>query len=502
MNSKYRKLSILGICIAFFLLFAYITYLTPLAGDDWGYALNGLKGNPFVTAYEFYFSWSGRFFSELWGFLVAPNKWLWNILNPALFTGIIFIIYKFIRPKRNPVAVLLLTIFLVLSVKDNVRMETYTWIMGTTYIVPLFLFLLYMYLLKLIIFDDNKNMFVYIGCCLINLYIPLCMENIAAGLMLANVLILIYLWFTNKKYIKRYSLFLILSIIGFIVLRMSPGSTYRLQNDNSAWLAMNIFEQIGSNWNNFLTYTFLNNKYLICFLSLVLMIFTYVNRYKYGKRKNLPYLFMFIFFLGFVQSIASMVYSKVPLSFLQYLFDLNITGTAFVVTILFIAYIIAMIWVVCTMLDDYKKWTCLFIIFVGGTCNIAMLLSPIFGPRSCVYTIFLFITLTAFIYEEMMQDSNANRITAVILILLCLVWTKSYISKYRLVHSIQKERLAQIEYYKDHPEVKTAYIVRMPIMSIHSADIEEGDTYHQQVFKEYFELDPDLELIFYWKEQY
>ena len=73
---------------AVFCFFAVITYLTPLAGDDWGYALNGMKGTPFSTAVEFYFSWSGRFFSELWGFLVAPNKWLWNILNPAFFTVI------------------------------------------------------------------------------------------------------------------------------------------------------------------------------------------------------------------------------------------------------------------------------------------------------------------------------------------------------------------------------------------------------------------------------
>ncbi|MPN20657.1 hypothetical protein SDC9_168036 [bioreactor metagenome] len=42
----------------------------------------------------------------------------------------------------------------------------------------------------------------------------------------------------------------------------------------------------------------------------------------------------------------------------------------------------------------------------------------------------------------------------------------------------------------------------MPIMSVHSADVEDWDTYHQQVFKEYYELNPKMKVIFYWKEKY
>ena len=56
------------------LFFLYITIKTPPAGDDWGYALQG--AHPIAKALEFYQTWSGRFFSELWGFTVAPHKWL------------------------------------------------------------------------------------------------------------------------------------------------------------------------------------------------------------------------------------------------------------------------------------------------------------------------------------------------------------------------------------------------------------------------------------------
>ena len=84
-----------------FCYFFAISRYTPLAGDDWGYALNGMKGNPFVTLIQFYMSWSGRIVSELWGLLVAPRKWLWNILNPLLFSIVFFNLNRLANKKRS-----------------------------------------------------------------------------------------------------------------------------------------------------------------------------------------------------------------------------------------------------------------------------------------------------------------------------------------------------------------------------------------------------------------
>ena len=125
-------------------LFFYITYKTPLAGDDWGYALNGSSGNPIELAISFYNSWSGRFFSELWGFVVAPNKWIWNIVNPLLFIVIFLCIYYFSRSKKYYITTVLVILAVILSVDDNLRMETYTWLMGTTYVIPLALSMIYL----------------------------------------------------------------------------------------------------------------------------------------------------------------------------------------------------------------------------------------------------------------------------------------------------------------------------------------------------------------------
>jgi len=70
-----------------------------------------------------------------------------------------------------------------------------------------------------------------------------------------------------------------------------------------------------------------------------------------------------------------------------------------------------------------------------------------------------------------------------------------------LVHQVQQDRLSKIAYYVDHPEVKDVWLPRMPIFTVHSADIEPEDTYHMDVFKQYYGLSSDCTIHFYWEEQ-
>ena len=79
---------------------------------------------------------------------------------------------------------------------------------------------------------------------------------------------------------------------------------------------------------------------------------------------------------------------------------------------------------------------------------------------------------------------------------------RTYVYKYMLVNQINNERNEQIKYYQDHPEEDEGWFVRYPIMTIHSGDIEDWDTFHQQVFKQYYGLNPDMTLHFYYKDQY
>ncbi|MFV0380346.1 MAG: DUF6056 family protein [Anaerorhabdus sp.] len=486
--------------ILFFMLFAFITCASPLAGDDWGYAINGMKNNPLTLVIDFYNQWSGRILSELWGFLIAPNKWLWNILNPLMFTSIAALMYLIINPKRKKISTTLLIFFLMLSVKDFVRMETYTWIMGSTYIVPLLLFLLYLYLIKLVILDYNNNVWVFSICILLNLVIPLWMENIATTLVFANILILIYFYIHDRSNIKKSILFIVLSVIGLLIIRLSPGAAIRLAGEHSAWLKLSIFDQISRNWNNFLTYTFLDNKYLMLTFSLIMLGVLYNYQFNYKGKKWIFNLLIIVYSFGIIQSTSSFLYSYLNLNFLTVLFDLNSPNSSLILSIFYTIYVLCTIYTFTKFLQDFMQFSSNFLLFIAGSSTIVMLFSPIFGSRSSIYFIYLIILLIGSLYNSLNIDIKLETVITITLITLCLIWTRSYINKYQLVRIKHRERLERIQWIKDNPQTKEAWIERMPIMTIHSADIEDNDTYHQQVFKEYYGLNPNIKLIFYWPE--
>ena len=484
------------ICIFIFALFFMMSYYTPLAGDDWGYAINGMKQNPLLTTYEFYMSWSGRVFSELYGFLVAPNKWFWNIFNSLLFAGIFYFIIKIVKTKK--IVVGLTVLFLMLFVKDSVRMETYTWIMGTTYIIPLFLFLLYTYIMKKLIIDNHSSKYLWILSGIICFYIPLCMENIAVVLIIANLMLLGYCYFENKSLIKKILACLTVSVISFAILRLSPGASIRLLGEHAAWTDLTLFEQIAINWPNFIKFTFLENKYLIMMLSLIFSINIFQNR----KKIKLYPILLLINLLVFIQSISANIFSKVNLSFLTIFFDMTNPYCIAFTSILFTLFMISIFYVVFNIYDKKKMLLCYFVIICAGAANGSMLLSPIYSSRSSIFTIYLIILLCAILIDSLKINKVVHIIFIIILILGCFMKSKEYHYKYTLVKEIDNERMGIVQYYIDNPQDDDAWIPRMPIMTIHSADVEQWDTYHMDTFKAYYGIPTDTKLNFFAKESY
>lgn len=491
-----------------FLLFWYISVRTPLAGDDWGYALNGMNFNPFAKAWEFYFTWSGRYFSELWGFLIAPRKELWNILNPALFTGIYILIYQIVNPKRNELAVAGLILAMMLSVKDWVRMETYTWIMGTTYVIPLFLILLVIWIMKQILFQGRGvRPWHFIVLIVLNFYIGLTMENIAAVSILLNILMVLYAWFRRRDALGLAVCSLIVSVLAFVLLRGSPGATFRLQRDNQEWMALGLFGQIQANWQNFLTYTFTDNKVMMLLLSAVSSLALVHHLMEQAVVKNKDKLIfavqLLILGIALVASCAPMLYVRTHWEGIRLLYDHQTLNSALIFcSVFYILYIVNLFTVLVVLAKDKAFLERMTYLMLAGTANLVMMASPIFGARSSLYTIYFIILLAALLLSEIEIRPAEQLILILICSGLCLTKAVSWKQKYTLVAEIQREREEILQYYREHPEDDEAWIPRMPVMSVHSADIEEGDDYHMQVFKEYFGLPETTKLQFYYKEKY
>lgn len=501
LNKQNKKIISFGIIASLGILFFIISYWTPLAGDDWWYAVVARYNTPLQAAIKQYIAWSGRFLSELWGYAITPHKWLWNIINPLLFVGIFVYVLKTANVKKNTILCTLLVLFLILSVNDYVRMQTYSWIMGTTYVIPLFLILIYISLVKKVVFDGNSKWWVLLTAAVLNLAIPLFMENIAAALVGANILLIVYNFFEKRKNVKYFVCFFILSIIGVLIIRLSPGAIYRLESSHAEWTQMSFLEQMISNWPNFIRFTFLDNKYLICVLSLILIVFVLTNRYRYTKAKWHIYILVVIFALGFVQSISANINSYLNWFLIYNIYDLNYPYTLLITSIIYVFYVSAIIYLICNFYRDEDKWELLFIFLVGGSANIAMMLSPIFDSRSSIYTIyFMFIVAVKLFDDIVFPNDIVIYLLGILLVGGSLLFAKQYIYKYKLVRDTNNERMEQIKYYQDHWEDTNAYLIKMPKMTIHSGDVEDGDTFHHEAFYKYFNLNPDIELHFYYKD--
>lgn len=497
--SKIKRYNISSITFYITLLFIFVFFyrissLTPLAGDDWGYAVNGLQGHPFKMAFEFYFSWSGRFFSELYGFLITPHKEIWNVLNALLFASIFYNALKISKTNRS-ISSMLLLIFLMLSVKDELRMETYTWLMGTTYVIPLALSLFFLNKIITVIENGLKLKKIYISILAITLfYIGLTMENIALVMIFAIILLIIYCYF-KYKYIPTYLyIFLLSSIIGFILLRLSPGANARLIRDHKDWLSFSLIKQITINYPNFIRLTFIEHRYLVLIFSSLNIILILNNIYQKRKLSLLNLVLLTIFIFGSFISI-----SLTASTYYVSTFILKLTDYKSLVNLIFWPTYIVSIFINTQLLKKEDQYKVLFFILLAGLSNGVMMASPIFGYRSSLYTVY-FMIISCLIYFKSIDSKYLSTIIIIPILLLILRSSTGLLQKYQLVDNVHEIRMGEITYYQKNPNIKEAWLIRYPIFTIHSGDIEQDDTYHMDVFKQYFGLQNDLKIYFYYPD--
>lgn len=496
-SSNFLRNHIYVVSVLFvFAFFYFISTKVPLAGDDWGYALNGMKNNPFVLAFEFYFTWSGRFFSELYGFLVTPHKWIWNILNAGLFALIIYSILKIAGLKKSVTASLLI-IFLMFSVKDELRMETYTWLMGTTYLIPLALSLFYFSIVLKNIEKYSRIEKWMIPVLGIILFISsFMMENATVVLVFANFVLLVYIFVRDRTIPITYLSFFLISLLGLILIRVSPGASSRLLRDHSAWINLSIFEQLKFNYTNFIRFTFIEHRYLVLVFSGLSLLKLLENLIK--ERKNLVFTLIhsLFFIIAAFTSLTLTINSRFPNEIFNLFIDVN-SYFNLIFWPLFILVVFHFIYISFKKEDQLKLF---FFVLLAGISNGVMMLSPIFGYRSSLYTVYYLIVTCAIIYSSLDQKVF-SKLLILPLLVLCFSTSKQLLYKYNLVQSVHNIRLSQIQYYLDNPDVKDIWLIRYPIFTIHGGDIEADDTYHLEVFKEFYGLADDTTLNFYFPEE-
>lgn len=494
--TKLNPIIILVFLYLIFTTFKHMDVAVPLAGDDWGYAYKGMHGNPIVLAWEMYFSWSGRFFAELWGFFMAPRKELWETINPLMFTCISACLLYLYAGKEKMITCCVVAFTLILNVSTTLRLETYAWIMGSTYVTALLALLIHLICLKKIVLDKSKYKLLFtVLSCICSFFICLDMENAAAITVLINIVSVGYVYLTTKTIDKHLVVVSVISIIAIALLRLSPGATYRLTADNAAFNSLSLFEKIGTNWPNFLYYTFLDSEYVMPILSGVLLIYCGLESI---HSKNKKYILFTIFYLiACFVSITETLYNYTSINVLKIFFDVYYSRSAILVmSVFYVIYTVITIIVFLDFDDQNKSIVAISTLVLAGCANGVMLLSPIFGARSSLYTVYLLIGLILLILSQI----KCIYVDVLLVLGLGAFTYQKYnylMMIYDHVEARKKLRDTQIAYYQDH-EDEDIHITRYLPQTVHSADIEIGDDYHFETFKEYYGFDPDRVVIFEW----
>jgi len=491
-----RQYSIYITMIFVFGVFVYIGTKTPLAGDDWAFANNANSMGIFDSAMSMFFGWEGRLMTLFSIHFFIQYKMLWVVMNALIYTGII---YFFILSFKNKQRLLLITIalFVIFSIKDNIRMEVYSWITGSVYYgIPLFMSVLYFYnLLNTLSKDKPTKLNYFIGASTA-LYLPLGMENISISILIVSIYILFDQYFRKKRIEKGLIIYIIFMLIGFAIWSISPGSSIRLAT-MPEWTQLSLIEKVFRNLPSVLFFSFFENKEIIVLVGVFMSLFL-IQRIT----KKIKYLSIFVYMLSMFVVVTPSIIVRIPsLTFLNEIAN----GYSLFNQIFWVIYALNLGINLYFIAYYYLHNSSIFYAFlVAFFASAALFMSPVIGYRLMVYPVFYLLFVILGLAEQVNYKNIVPVTFSVVFLLLTLLNVRTLLVKYQSVENITNERNLILEDYYQYSDQYTSgiWLPRYPIYTIHGGDIEFEDTYHMKAFKTYFDIPQDELITFYWKEQY
>ena len=231
--------SLRTVCFVLVMIFALMllcSILTPITADDYSYSYSWVTKDPIRSIGEIceslrlhYQVTNGRmiahFFAHL--FLWLPNI-VFCICNAAVFTGIVFLIYRLSMPKGEHRAVILPVVFGLIWCVTPAFAQSYLWLVGAcNYSWSALFTLLYLFpLLRSLIRGTELSCgsAACVGVLVLSIIAGAYLENVSAAAVFMAFLLLALLRFWQKRKIPWFwYLSLLLSCAGYLSMLLSPG---------------------------------------------------------------------------------------------------------------------------------------------------------------------------------------------------------------------------------------------------------------------------------------
>lgn len=477
--------------ILLFLVFFLISYFIPLTGDDWTNANFNTNNifNIINIAWDKYFLHEGRLASRVFVIFFTNTKWLWNIVNAAMISGIYFFSMKIIKPKNVKLASVIF-ILAMLLLENTMFTQSYLWVTGNcTYVLPMFLCILYLVLVDKV-WDENwqSKKIYYIIMIILNVFIPTMVEHISVSLVVINLLLSLIYYLKNKKINKLLLTNLIISIVGFLIIYLSPGA--QLRASEYEFSNYSLFKKIIVNIPNFINYTFIKNTFLIILIIILINVFIFYKHKINFKRICASILINIIPIITIISNVLYLIAEKSSKArFILGYIDFSVDSTNIFIILYWIFIALLLLFINYKNFKETKDFKALFFYIIGMIANCSMLLSPIWGGRTSLFTVIMLYINFIILLESKVEWKlkTLTKLLYTFLILYCFILLILYNSVYR--QSINREKAIKEQLEKDY---NTIVIERFPDQILWNSNAY--NTFHEGSFKKYYGIPEDKKI--------
>ena len=480
--------------IILFLFVFLFSLLIPLGGDDWGNYLRkeNTIGEIFEIAKNFYFSFEGRFFSRLAVSTIIPHPIIWAILNGFMVSILFYMIAKILNLKHNNYLLLLMAILLFVDAQTYAQI--YVWKTGNvTYLIPTVFAVFLIYKRKFLFTNEevkvSKTDYLLVPFSLI---FSMFVENVAVTIVFICLLNTILYYIKTKKIDKAMLLNFVSSVIGLMLMILSPGTKARLSTTGD-FADFSLFEKIIYNFPNLINYTFIKNSFLIVLMSILVIYIIY--KFIHSKKiKLLLALFMTVVpLITVVVNFTNNFHITLP-----HILMIFIDSSRWYICLFWVIFAIAFLILVFKYTEKLNKYNFLYFLVLAMISNGSMLISPLWGGRTAYITSLMLCIcmLILIMYLNILQSKKINIIEKILVFGFIIIF--SIYSVY--IFNLNNNRNKYINYQIQH-NVKEYEIIILPGYWMWNLNTWGSDGYFALAFKKTYGIPKDAELIYVKKNE-
>lgn len=492
MAKKDFKLKNLIIFLLIFAFVAVLCYMTPYMGDDWAWG-SELGIERLQSGFKDY---NGRYFGNLLIIALTRSQILKAAVMSCIIMGTLALMWQTVKHKSFPVFLMATVGFCVMP--RYIFRQTVAWVSGfTNYVVPTFLVLAYIFIIKSIF--DGKPKFKkgsFVLTFLLGASTALFMENITLYQVAADVLILVGVLIAYKKVFAPIISHFIGSIVGCVIM-FTNGAYLNIANSNDGYRTMetsseglkeriktNLFDVVGKELA-------LNNLFLNIIIAIVCIVLVAAF---FKKSEKVGFVKKFIIWCSLSCVVAFTAYSFFYTTYQGWNIVLNYTKYFNVFFTLLFGIALLLLGICCVNESTVKIKLSFYVLSVGILAAPLLVVTPI-GSR-CFYCGYMFLVMyVCEVFSYVFNEKHPlikNNVFVNTPLALCAFMAVYYTSIFGYIYKADVERNAYVKEQIDEGNTKVT-VPELPYQGYLWNSSPAPGTVWEERYKMFHSIDQDIE---------